>query len=90
MCRMWKHDVSQCFRQFGLDPADYRLFGYIWEGLWYFDKVLAMGHQIAPYICQRVTDAVRFIHCKIGLFLLNYVDNFLGAESRDLAQLAYD
>ena len=89
-CQMWKCDVSQCFRQFGLDPADYRLFGYIWEGLWYFGKVLAMGHRIAPYICQRVMDAMHFIHCKIGLFLLNYVDDFLGAETRDLAQLAYD
>ena len=87
-CRMWKHDVSRCFHQFGLDPADYRLFGYLWRGLYYF--VLAVGYRIAPYICQRVTDAVSFVHCRVGMFLLNYVDDFLGAEHYAQAQAAYD
>ena len=49
-----------------------------------------MGHCIAPYICQRVMDAVRFIHCRVVMFLLNYVDDFLGAEHQAQAQAAYD
>ena len=69
---------------------DYSLFGYIWKGMFYFDTVLAMGHSIAPYVCQRVTSAIRHIHCKLGFYLLNFVDDFLGVEHRDIAQRAYD
>ena len=61
-CYMWKKDLSQGFRQLPLDPGDYELFGYLWEGLYYWDKVLVMGHRIAPYICQRVTSALAYIH----------------------------
>ena len=62
----------------------------MWEGLYYFDTVLAMGHRIVPYICQRVTSAIRHVHTMIGLFLLNYVDDFVGAERKELTQFAYD
>ena len=89
-CLMWKRDAQRCFCQFGLDPGDYHLFGYLWRGLYYSDKVLAMGHRIALYICQRVTSAVKYIHCKLSLFLLNYVDDFLGAKSSKLAHIAYE
>ena len=62
----------------------------LWKQKLYFDKVLAMGHWVAPYICQRVTSAVKYMHCKVGLFLLNYADDFLGAEHRDITQMAFD
>ena len=84
-CLMYKRDVSRCFRWLPLDPFDYSLFGYMWEDLYYFDMVLAMGHRIAPYICQRVMCMLRYIHTTIGLFLLNYVDDFVGAEKADIA-----
>ena len=62
--------------------------GYIIEGQLYFDQVLPMGMRSAPYIAQRLTDAIRYIHEKIGYFLLNYVDDFLGAEHKDKVQQA--
>ena len=89
-CRMWKCDVRRCFRQVLLDPSSYELFGFIWKGLMYWDKVLVMGHQVAPYICQRITNALRFIHTSIGYFLLNYVDDFVGAELMEAAQVSYE
>ena len=85
-CHMWKCDMSQAFHQSPLDPSSYELFGYIWEGLMYWDTVLVMGHCIAPYICQRVTNMIRHIHTKLGYFLLKYVDDFLGADLMDIAQ----
>ena len=79
---MFKIDLSRYFRQLPLDPGDYSLIGYIIGDNLYFDKVLPMGMRTAPYIAQRVTNAIRHIHQKLGYFLLNYIDDFLGAEER--------
>ena len=86
---MYKCDTSRCFRWLPLDPFDYSLLGYIWKNMYYFDKVLAMGHRIAPYICQRVTSALVHIHRENSWFILNYVDDFVGAEREHWAHLAY-
>ena len=74
-CCMFKIDLSRYFRQIPLDPADYPLIGYIIEGHIYFDKVLPMGMRSAPYIAQRITNAIAYIHRRLGYFLLNYVDD---------------
>ena len=42
-----------------------------------------MGMRTAPYIAQRITNAIRYIHQKLQFYLLNYVDDFLGAETKD-------
>ena len=41
------------------------------EGKIYFDKVLPMGMRSSPYIAQRVTDAITYIHKTMGMYLLN-------------------
>ena len=86
---MYKIDLSRYFRQLDLDPGDYSLIGYMVEGKLYFDKVIPMGMRTAPYIAQRVTNALRHIHNIAGYFLLNYVDDFLGAELKHKAQEAF-
>ena len=88
-CMMFKIDLSRYFRQLPLDPGDYSLIGYIIEGQIYFDKVLPMDMRSAPYIAQRVTNAISHIHQQLGYFLLNYVDDFVGAETRERIWLAY-
>ena len=75
---MFKIDLSRYFCQIPLDPGDYSLIGYIVDGQLYFDKVLPMGMRTAPLIAQRITNAIRHIHKKMGYFLLNYVDDFRG------------
>ena len=80
-CMMFKVDLSRYFRQLPLDPGDYLLIGYVIGGKIYFDKVLPMGMRTAPYIAQRVTNAIAYIHRQLQLFILNYVDDFVGAET---------
>ena len=80
---MFKIDLSRYFRQIPLDPADYSLIGYVINGEIYFDKVLPMGLRSAPYIAQRITNAIAYIHRQLQFFLLNYVDDFVGAELKD-------
>ena len=89
-CMMFKVDLSRYFRQLPLDPGDYSLIGYIIEGKIYFDKVLPMGMRTAPYIAQRVTNAISHIHRKLHYFLLNYVDDFVGAELEEIIWAAYE
>ena len=82
-CMMFKIDLSRYFRQLPLDPGDYSLIGYVVHGKIFFDKVLPMGMRSAPYIAQRVTNAIAHIHRQMKFFLLNYVDDFVGAELKE-------
>ena len=86
---MYKIDLRRYFRQLPLDPGDYNLVGYIIEGELYFDKVLPMGMWTAPYIAQRISNAIRFIHEEASYFLLNYVDDLVGAEDKVKANKAF-
>ena len=51
---------------------------------------MVMGCTIAPYICQRTTDMITYIHRKAGYHLLNYVDDFIGAEYRSRVFAAHE
>ena len=88
-CYMFKIDLSRYFRQIPLDPGDYSLIGYVIDGKIYFDKVLPMGMRSAPYIAQRITNAIAYIHRSLKYFILNYVDDFVGAEVYDKIWEAY-
>ena len=87
---MFKIDLNCYFRQIPMDPGDYSLIGYVIDGEIYFDKVLPMGKRIAPYIAQRITNAIAYIHRQLKFFLLNYVDDFVGAEETERAWTAFN
>ena len=88
-CLMFKVNLSRYFRQIPLDPGDYSLIGYVIDGEIYFDKVLPMGMRSAPYIAQRLTNEITYIIQQLEYFLLNYVDDFVGAELAQKAWAAY-
>ena len=48
-----------------------------------------MGLRNAAAICQRVTNAIVFILFKIGIQILNYLDDLAGAEKKENAKFAY-
>ncbi len=85
-----KHDLSRAFRQFPMDPGDYNSLGWSWKSAKYFDKALSMGMNISPYMCQSVTDAVKYIYQGRGFDLVNYLDNVTTAKIWDKAQEADD
>ena len=51
------------------------------EGHYFVDRVLPMGLKSSAFICQSVTNAVRFIAKKHDISLINYLDDFAGAEN---------
>ena len=77
---LFRKDLDRAFRQIYAEPISVPLLGYRWRNLYYFDLVLVMGCRIAPYICQRTTDMLVYLHQKQEYFLLNYIDDFLGLE----------
>ena len=79
----FKEDLDRAFRQLMADPSSIPLLGYRWRGLYYFDLVMVMGCRVAPYICQRTTDMISYIHRLLHYFVLNYVDDFIGCEQED-------
>ena len=86
----FKEDLDRAFRQIYGCPLSVPLLGYRWRNLYYFDTVLVMGCRIAPYICQRVTNMITYIHKSMAYYLLNYVDDFIGAEPRSRIHRAHE
>ena len=81
---MWKRDLAKYFRQIPLDPGDYHLFGLRWRNKMYWSRMLVMGHRAAPYIAQRVSTALKFIHQQKGYIVFNYIDDFLGVDDMSI------
>ena len=89
-CLIFKRDLARAFRQVPLDPGDYDLFGCFWDCKFFWDKVLVMGHRAAPYIMQRITNAIVYMHChSSGYWLKNYIDDFVGAEDPEQAHNSF-
>ena len=84
-CCLYKRDLRQAYRQFPVDPYDYHLLGYSWEGQFYFDTVLTMGLRSAAMACQRSTSAVTWMFSRSGRVLFNYLDDFIGVSEPSCA-----
>ena len=84
-CHLYKRDLKRAYRQIPVDLSDAPLLGYCFEGRYNFDEYLSMGLRSAAYICQRVTNAIRFMCQMLHIAIVNYLDDFAGAEQPDLA-----
>ena len=87
--RIYKRDLAKAYRQFPIDPLDYRHLGYFWQGRYYFDTVLCMGQRSAALSCQRTPRAVTYIHNSRGFSSLVYLDDFIGVEPPDSSHQAF-
>ena len=88
-CLLYKRDLKGAFRQFSLDPGDYRCTGLFWEGKIFIDTRLAMGLRSSAFCCQSVTEIVAKIASR-NIFVLVYLDDFGGADSSEKAQDAFE
>ena len=88
-CLMNKRDLKGAFRQFGIDPGDYRFTGLSWENSIFFDTRLAMGLRSSAFCCQSVTELLVKIARKRA-FVLVYLDDFGGAELAEKAFASFE
>lgn len=88
-CLLYKLDLSRAYRQLPICPGDIPLMGFSWRGDLYFDRVLAFGLRSAALCCQRVSNVFRYLMELRSFDLLNYMDDFAGAEVGDKAYMAF-
>ena len=87
-CFMWKRDLSSFYLQLPLDPVDYPKVSFVWRCHLYFFIGLMFGLCNSGYNAQRTTDAVTWIHHRLGLETdveeefssINYSDDIGGVE----------
>lgn len=88
-CLLFKCDLRRAYRQIPIDPGDVHLIGFHWKGHMFVDRVLPMGLRSSAHICQRVTDAVRYMASVLEVMILNYIDDLAGAEVSSKAHYAF-
>ena len=76
-CHLYKIDLSRAFRHVKLDPNEYNLLGLKLNNL-YIDICLLFGFRHGSALCQRLSDAVRFIMAQKGFSVTNYIDDIIG------------
>jgi hypothetical protein len=89
-CLLFKRDLKRAYRQIPIDPGDLHLVGFCWKDHIFLDRVLSMGLRSAAQICQRVTNSVTYILSLYGIDILNYLDDFAGAELPSHAVEAFE
>ena len=88
-CHLYKRDLKRAYRQIPVDPIDVPLLGYSFDEVFYFDLFLSMGLRSACYICQRVTNAITYMCQMLQIAVINFLDDFGGAEKPELSSKAF-
>lgn len=88
-CLLFKKDLRRAYRQIPICPSSYNLVGFVWKKHIFCDTVLSMGCRSSAHIAQRVTNAITFIMFKLGIYILNYIDDLASAEKKENAEFAY-
>ena len=86
---IFKVDVSRAFRHLNVDPGDFDLLGLSWNGT-YIDTRIPFGSRHGSQFMQRTSDAVRHIMRQRDVSVINYIDDFLGYGTPDVARRSYD
>ena len=58
---MARSDIQNAFKIIPINPADYELQGFEWQGQFYFDKTLAMGCSLSCHIFEAFSTALQWI-----------------------------
>lgn len=88
-CLLFKTDLRRAYRQLPICPSSYNLVSYVWKKHIFCDTVLSMGSRSSAFCCQRFTNAITFIMFKIGIWVLNYLDDLASAEIKENAVFAF-
>ena len=88
-CLVFKKDLRRAYRQLPVDPKDYSLLGFCYQGKFYFDTCCPFGLRSSAMICQHTTKAVVHIFNEQGFSADVYLNDFYGAEYPSLAIQAF-
>ncbi|XP_070550929.1 uncharacterized protein [Ptychodera flava] len=76
-----KVDIKHAFRLCPVRKKDWHLFGFKWQGLFFFDRMLPFGLRSAPFLFNRLAEALLWIvkNRANTQDLLHYLDDYFGA-----------
>jgi hypothetical protein len=83
--KIFKIDLARAFRQLHVDPFDIKYLCLYWRGSYYVDTAVPFGYRQGTQACMRITDAIRFILARMGVLVLNYIDDIIGVAPSDEA-----
>ena len=76
--RLFKVDLERAFRNLRVDPYDYPLLGLKWCDITYVDVGVPFGLKMGVAMCQMCTDAITLALCKRNVWVINYLDDYIG------------
>ena len=79
-CYVYKTDLSRGYRQLRIDPVDWPLLGFAYNGKFYMDICPPFGLRSAAMMMQRTSQAVSYIQKNLFFLVYPYIDDFGGAE----------
>ncbi|CAC5418456.1 unnamed protein product [Mytilus coruscus] len=74
-----KTDISSAFRIINIKESQYKLFGFMWEGKYYYDKNLQMGCSSSCQIFENFSTAIEWIAKNKALIpnIVHILDDFM-------------
>jgi hypothetical protein len=87
---LYKIDLARAFRQVSIDPLDVVNLGIEWESKVYLNTALPFSFRHGSGICQRITDAVRFILSERNITVVNYIDDFIAIVPEERANEMFE
>ena len=76
--KLFKVDLERAFRNLRVDPYDHPSMGLHWKNDVYVDGGVAFGFKYGATVCQLCTDAITLTLHKRNVWLMNYLDDYLG------------
>jgi hypothetical protein len=80
---IFKVDLARALRQLHVDPFGVKYLGLRWGGSYYVDTSVPFGYRHGTQAC--VTDLIRYILSRMGIFVLNYIDDIIGIAPDNIA-----
>ena len=81
--------MKRVYRQFPIDPKDYKYLSFQWDGFPYFDTRYSFVLRSFALICKRTTRADIHVFTAEGYTTNIYLDDFHGAEHLSNASSAF-
>jgi hypothetical protein len=85
--KIFKVELAPAFQQLNLDTFDIKHLGLHWKGKFYVDTAVPFGIRNCTLCMQRVTNLIRHILFKQGIFVLNNIDDIIGIAPDDTLNL---
>ena len=82
---LFKVDLERAFRNLRVDPYAYPLLGLKWDDVTYVDVGVPFGLKTGAAMCQMCTDAITLTLRKRNVWLINYLDDYIGVAPPEVA-----